>query len=351
MIIIQANGAEGDLEEKILALLRREDIAAERVSLSSRHTLTFPELTIDGRSQQAFQNGTALALTRIEFNMLLLLASNPGVTLSKEDLFSAVWGRDSADTLKVVANTRIRKDSVVCIDTIITSGPGFFEGMPHEKIREFFAAGCDFMAQKVGLSNIISAVVHMDEKTPHLHMVFVPITSDGRLSAKDIIGGKKDCVAWQNEFFDCMSARFPELSRGRSVEETGHKHIEMSELRKSNKMNGIVNELEKSIDSTHPLNVPAQKKKLRKLTQELYPLGRDIEITVANIQEQAREAEERAAAAMQNLSREAEMQFAIEAKLKSVREQAEVEKREIKEKASYEKEHLEAMNCRLKICT
>ena len=102
MIIIQANGAEGDLEEKILALLRREDIAAERVSLSSRHTLTFPELTIDGRSQQAFQNGTALALTRIEFNMLLFLASNPGVTLSKEDLFSAVWGRD---TLKVVANT------------------------------------------------------------------------------------------------------------------------------------------------------------------------------------------------------------------------------------------------------
>ncbi len=78
MIIIQANGAEGDLEEKILALLRREDIAAERVSLSSRHTLTFPELTIDGRSQQAFQNGTALALTRIEFNMLLFLASNPG---------------------------------------------------------------------------------------------------------------------------------------------------------------------------------------------------------------------------------------------------------------------------------
>ena len=63
------------------------------------------ELTIDGRSQQAFQNGTALALTRIEFNMLLLLASNPGITLSKEDLFSAVWGRDSADTLKVVANT------------------------------------------------------------------------------------------------------------------------------------------------------------------------------------------------------------------------------------------------------
>ena len=88
MIIIQANGAEGDLEEKILALLRREDIAAERVSLSSRHTLTFPELTIDGRSQQAFQNGTALALTRIEFNMLLFLASNPGSRFPRRICFS-----------------------------------------------------------------------------------------------------------------------------------------------------------------------------------------------------------------------------------------------------------------------
>lgn len=77
MIIIQANGAEGDLEEKILALLRREDIAAERVSLSSRHTLTFPELTIDGRSQQAFQNGTALALTRIEFNTAMGATPSP----------------------------------------------------------------------------------------------------------------------------------------------------------------------------------------------------------------------------------------------------------------------------------
>lgn len=126
MIIIQANGAEGDLEEKILALLRREDIAAERVSLSSRHTLTFPELTIDGRSQQAFQNGTALALTRIEFNMLLFLASNPGVTLSKEDLFFAVWGRDSADTLKVVANTvsNLRRKMGGSHTYIRTSGAG-----------------------------------------------------------------------------------------------------------------------------------------------------------------------------------------------------------------------------------
>lgn len=105
----------------------------------------------------------------------------------------------------------------------------------------------------------------------------------------------------------------------------------------------------KSIDSTHPLNVPTQKKKMRKLTQELYPLGRDIEITVANIQEQAREAEERAAAAMQDLSREAERRFALEAELKSVREQAESEKRAIRERAAAEKEHLEAANRALQV--
>lgn len=105
MIIIQANGAEGDLEEKILALLRREDIAAERVSLSSRHTLTFPELTIDGRSQQAFQNGTALALTRIEFNMLLFSPAIRGSRFPRRICFSPCGAGTAPDTLKVVANT------------------------------------------------------------------------------------------------------------------------------------------------------------------------------------------------------------------------------------------------------
>ena len=47
------------------------------------------------------------------------------------------------------------------------------------------------MADKVGKQNIISAVVHREEKTPHMHLSFCPITKDNRLSAKDILEIKK----------------------------------------------------------------------------------------------------------------------------------------------------------------
>lgn len=105
MIIIQSKESEQELEEKILAILRRERINAEQFSFSSQQTFTFNSLTIDGKSQQVFQNGKKVSLTRLEFNLLMFLACNAGTVLSKEELFCAVWGRDNEDTMKVVANT------------------------------------------------------------------------------------------------------------------------------------------------------------------------------------------------------------------------------------------------------
>lgn len=105
MIIIKSRESEQELEKRILAILKREHIDAEQFSFSSQYQLSFPALIIDGKSQQVFQNGKQIALTRIEFNLLLFLASNAGTVLSKEELFCVVWGRDSEDTIKVVANT------------------------------------------------------------------------------------------------------------------------------------------------------------------------------------------------------------------------------------------------------
>lgn len=109
MIIIQSK--ERALEEKIIDILRREKIDAEYLSFSSQRIFTFPNLTIDGKLQQVFQNGRRLPLTRLEFNLLMFLACNSGIAFSKETLFSAIWGHNSEDTLKVVANTisNIRK--------------------------------------------------------------------------------------------------------------------------------------------------------------------------------------------------------------------------------------------------
>ena len=65
----------------------------------------------------------------------------------------------------------------------------------------------------------------MDEKTPHLHLCFVPLTADGRLSAKEIIGNRKNLVRWQDEFWQHMVKQYPELERGESASQTGREHI------------------------------------------------------------------------------------------------------------------------------
>ena len=65
----------------------------------------------------------------------------------------------------------------------------------------------------------------MDEKTPHMHLSFVPLTEDGRLSAKEIVGNKKKLIQWQNGFWEHMVKKYPDLERGESASETGRDHI------------------------------------------------------------------------------------------------------------------------------
>jgi hypothetical protein len=65
----------------------------------------------------------------------------------------------------------------------------------------------------------------MDEKTPHMHLSFCPITKDNKLSAKLILGNQAQLSKWQTDFHKHMSARWPELERGVSSMITKRKHI------------------------------------------------------------------------------------------------------------------------------
>ena len=65
----------------------------------------------------------------------------------------------------------------------------------------------------------------MDEKTPHMHLSFVPLTVDGRLSAKEIVGNKKKLTQWQDKFWEHMVRKYPDLERGESASQTGRDHI------------------------------------------------------------------------------------------------------------------------------
>ena len=123
------------------------------------------------------------------------------------------------------AGARMRKDSVVLQDCFIGATPEWIHGKLPEKQREYFEYAVRFFEDTFGRKNIISAVVHMDEATPHMHLSFVPLTKDGRLSSKELIGGPKGLSQLQEAFYVHMSKRYPDLSRGISARVTQRQHI------------------------------------------------------------------------------------------------------------------------------
>lgn len=78
-----------------------------------------------------------------------------------------------------------RKDAVRMCDCVITMPQSLDPAMRDE----FFAAAYGELAAKFGDENIISAYVHLDEPKamPHMHFAWVPVTKDGRLSAKEVV--------------------------------------------------------------------------------------------------------------------------------------------------------------------
>ncbi len=157
-------------------------------------------------------------------------ASNPDIDLSRSKYnFHLIEPpqryRAEAERQISAAGCRTRKDSVRVVEVLFTATPEFFKGKKLPEIRQYFEETLRFFEQYQSRETIISAVVHMDEKTAHMHLSFVPLTPDGRLSAKEIVGNKKKLTWWQDKFWEHMVQKYPDLERGESASQTGRDHI------------------------------------------------------------------------------------------------------------------------------
>lgn len=121
----------------------------------------------------------------------------------------------------VQSDKAIRKDAVVVCDFIITSDYDTMKELGAEKQRAFFEDAVKWFGDRYGKDRVLFATVHMDEKTPHLHMGVVPITAEGRLSAKTIFT-KTEMKAIQTEFARDVGAKYG-LERG--VEGSDRTHL------------------------------------------------------------------------------------------------------------------------------
>ena len=120
-----------------------------------------------------------------------------------------------------------RKDAVVMNSFVLGSDKQFFDGLAKVEQYNFFSDCYKFFAARYGEENIIAAVVHNDETTPHMHLNLMPVTKDGRLCSKQLFD-KPQLQKLQTDFYEEVGKKYG-LERGK--EGSQKKHLSTAEFK------------------------------------------------------------------------------------------------------------------------
>ncbi|EBP9317524.1 plasmid recombination enzyme [Salmonella enterica] len=116
-----------------------------------------------------------------------------------------------------------RKDAVLAVEYVMTASPEWWAKATPQQQAAFFDQAQGWLAAKYGADRIITASIHRDEATPHLSAFVVPLTQDGRLSAKEFIGGRDKMRADQTSFAEAV--RDLGLERGIEGSRATHQRV------------------------------------------------------------------------------------------------------------------------------
>lgn len=173
----------------------------------------------------------------------------------------------------------IKTTNVVC-EFIITSDKKFFEEIGEEETKRYFQTVYNFVSQyqNLGEQYILSATVHMDESTPHMHLVFVPvvhkINKNGekleKIACSEYWKGKDSYRKLQNAFYKYVTDNGFNLERG---EQRGTKHINPETLKQITNYDNIKYELNqkevKQLETKNTALIVQQNKELIEYTNKL----------------------------------------------------------------------------------
>ena len=137
---------------------------------------------------------------------------------------------------------QIKTVSNIACEYIITSDHDYFERIGEEETKRFFETAYKFVAEykNLGEQYILSAKVHMDEQTPHMHLIFLPVvhTTDkkgnpiDKLACSEFWKAKDSYRQLQDAFYKYMVENGFDLQRGLPKEETNRQHYSVEEYKK-----------------------------------------------------------------------------------------------------------------------
>ena len=136
----------------------------------------------------------------------------------------------------------LRSNSIIMCQMIFTSDQVFFDKIGEKETKRYFDECYKFICnyKNLGEKNIISAVVHLDEGVPHMHLMFVPVVhtkdKDGndidKICARDFWKGRDSYRKLQDAYFNHVKLNGFDLERGMFVEDTDRKHYTVEEYKK-----------------------------------------------------------------------------------------------------------------------
>lgn len=137
---------------------------------------------------------------------------------------------------------QIKTVSNIACEYIITSDKQFFDEIGEEETKRYFETAYNFVTEykNLGEQYIMSAKVHMDEETPHMHLIFLPVvhTQDkkgnntDKLACSEFWKEKDSYRRLQDAFYKYMTSHNFELERGVPKEETGREHLDIKDIKK-----------------------------------------------------------------------------------------------------------------------
>ncbi|MED3090854.1 MobV family relaxase [Bacillus toyonensis] len=122
----------------------------------------------------------------------------------------------------VVSNRAIRKDAVVCCSFMISASPDYMNSLSQVEQRRFFEESLRFLKGRYGEENFVYASVHVDEKTPHMHVGMVPVNEKQKLSAYSFFKNKSEFHDLQDKIYEHVKEKGFDIERGVSSD---RKHL------------------------------------------------------------------------------------------------------------------------------
>ena len=176
--------------------------------------------------------------------------------------------------------TKVRKDAVLMCSFVVGSDREFFSRLSSGEQQQFFVDCTRFFTERYGEDNIISAVVHMDETTPHLHLNLIPI-ANGRLCAKQLFD-RKELQNLQSDFHSVVGKKW-NLQRGKEGSQAKHLDTAAYKLKKMREETAAAEE-RKAVAEQGALSAEQRQVHAERKTQQLEDRQKQLQQDTAPLQ-------------------------------------------------------------------